>query len=125
MSRPTITHHETHTTYVCDACGRPVAPSDSGTRNRNHCPYCLSSKHVDLRPGDRRSGCRGIMEPIGIWVQPDGEWRILHRCTRCGVIRSNRIAGDDSEAQLLRLAARPLAQLPFPVESLSDGGGAR
>jgi hypothetical protein len=58
------------------------------------------------------------MEPIGIWVQTNGEWSILHRCERCGFIRSNRIAGDDNEAMLLGIAARPLSKLPFPLEGL-------
>lgn len=65
------------------------------------------------------------MEPIGVWVQPDGEWRILHRCTRCGLIRPNRIAGDDNETLLLTIAARPLSRLPFPLESIIDRGGSR
>jgi DNA-directed RNA polymerase subunit RPC12/RpoP len=118
MSRPAIHIRETHESYVCASCGRTVDPAESGTRNRNHCPYCLHSRHVDLRPGDRRSGCHGDMEPIGIWVRPGGEWNILHRCTRCGFIRSNRVAGDDNEALLLVIAARPLGRIPFPVESL-------
>jgi hypothetical protein len=119
MSRVTTPIRETHDHFICEYCGRTVVPADSGTRNRNHCPYCLHSKHVDLRPGDRRSGCHGDMEPIGVWVHSDGEWSILHRCRRCGFIRPNRIAGDDNEAVLLALAARPLGRLPFPVESLA------
>ncbi len=71
---------------------------------------------MDISPGDRRSNCRGVMEPIGIWVQPNKEWSILHRCQRCGWIRANRIAGDDDEELLLQLAAQPLAYLPFPLK---------
>jgi hypothetical protein len=40
------------------------------------------------------------MEPIGAWVRADGELALLHRCQRCGVIRSNRVAGDDDLAAL-------------------------
>ena len=119
MSRIAIHISETRESYVCTSCGRTVEPAESGTHNRNHCPYCLHSKHVDLRPGDRRSGCHGVMEPIGIWVQPDDEWSVLHRCRRCGFIRPNRIAGDDNEVMLVAIAARPLGRLPFPVESLA------
>ena len=72
---------------------------------------------MDLRAGDRRSGCRGLMEPIAVWVKRGGEWAIVHRCERCGMIRSNRIAGDDNEPLLLSMAVRPLAQLPFPLDS--------
>jgi hypothetical protein len=69
-----------------------------------------------MRIGDRRSGCRGIMEPIGLWVQGNKEWAIIHRCRKCGFIRTNRIAGDDDEMQLFSLAARPITQLPFPAD---------
>lgn len=121
MSRDTLHVHRTNEAFVCSHCGRTVAPPSSGTQNRNHCPYCLHSLHLDLKPGDRRSGCRGVMEPVGVWVQPNGEWSILHRCIRCGFIRANRIAGDDAEAALLALAAGPLAKLPFPLKLIGGG----
>ncbi len=59
------------------------------------------------------------MEPIAIWVRQRGEWSIVHRCTDCGAIRGNRIAGDDNELALLSLAARPNAQPPFPLDRLT------
>ncbi len=58
------------------------------------------------------------MEPIGVEVRADGEWAIIHRCTGCGAIRTNRIAGDDQELALLQLALRPLAHPPFPLDRL-------
>lgn len=58
------------------------------------------------------------MEPIGISTQKDGEWSVVHRCTVCGLIRTNRIAGDDDEVALLCLALRPLANMPFPLDIL-------
>jgi hypothetical protein len=61
------------------------------------------------------------MEPIAVWVRRDGEWAIVHRCQRCGVIRTNRIAGDDSELAMISLAVRPLAQPPFPLDRLAGG----
>jgi len=75
---------------------------------------------VDLRPGDRRAGCRGDMEPIGIWIKADGEWAVIHRCTRCGMLRANRIAGDDDEVSLFSLAARPLTGMPFPARAVFE-----
>ena len=101
--------------FACAHCGRTVQPAESGTEHRNHCPSCLWSLHVDLRPGDRRSGCRGAMEPIGIWIRGGGEWAVIHRCTRCGFMRGNRIAGDDDEVRLFSLAARPITDMPFPA----------
>ncbi len=60
------------------------------------------------------------MEPIAVWVRRGGEWAVLHRCTRCGQIRPNRIAGDDNELVLLSLAVRPLSSPPFPLDGLAD-----
>ena len=74
--------------------------------------------HVDERPGDRASDCGGAMEPIAIWVRHD-EWVLIHRCQRCEELRPNRIAGDDNPLVLMRLAVRPLAQPPFPLEWLA------
>ncbi len=59
------------------------------------------------------------MEPIAISVRGSGEWVIIHRCTGCGELKSNRSAGDDSPLLLLRLAVRPLAMSPFPLDRLS------
>jgi DNA-directed RNA polymerase subunit RPC12/RpoP len=122
VSRHTVTIHTSNETFICIRCGRAVAPALSGTHNRNHCPYCLCSRHVDLRPGDRRSGCRAAMEAIAVWAQPNGEWSIIHRCTACGIVKLNRIGPDDCEHALLALAARPLTRLPFPLEVPSNKG---
>ena len=104
--------------FACAHCGAPVPGTAPGTSHRNHCPRCLWSLHVDLRTGDRRSACRGEMEPVGVGTQPNGEWSIVHRCRRCGMVRMNRIAGDDGELPLVSLALRPLARPPFPLEGL-------
>lgn len=106
------------TAFLCTHCDRAIPGTAPGTVHRNHCPHCLWSLHVDLTAGDRRSACRGPMEPIAIGIRPDGEWSILHRCQRCGLIRTNRIAGDDNEVLLVSMALRPLARPPFPLERL-------
>ena len=92
--------------FVCTNCGRLIPESSPGTSQRNHCPFCLWSLHVDIRPGDRNSLCRAPMEPIALWASETEELRILHRCTGCGVIKPNRIAGDDSEEAIEALTAR-------------------
>ncbi len=104
--------------FPCASCRRMVEPLTIGGKHRNHCPYCLSSIHADDIPGDRNSQCDGVMEPISVWVRRDGEWAIIHRCKECGVLHSNRIAEDDNPAKLLELAAKPLANPPFPLEHL-------
>jgi hypothetical protein len=101
--------------FACKRCKRPVNAESYGTHQRNHCPFCLWSLHLDETPGDRRSACRSLMEPIGIWVKRDGEWAIIHRCSACGELRTNRVAGDDDPWAMMSLAAKPLAQPPFPI----------
>ena len=103
-----------HLSFVCAHCGATISPPESGSEQRNHCPRCLWSLHVDLRIGDRHSACRGLMEPVGIWTKENGEWAVIHRCVSCGFLRANRIAADDDELRLFALAARPLTRLPFP-----------
>ncbi|MFW5744332.1 MAG: RNHCP domain-containing protein [Spirochaetota bacterium] len=94
--------------FTCAHCGRLVPEQSPGTSQRNHCPFCLWSVHVDIRPGDRASLCRAPMEPIALWASEGDELRILHRCTGCGVIKPNRVAGDDSEEAIDALVARLL-----------------
>jgi RNHCP domain len=59
------------------------------------------------------------MEPIAVHVRGNGEWALVHRCAGCAAVRLNRVAGDDNPLMLMRLAVRPLAQPPFPLEWLS------
>lgn len=112
------TQNNLNDSFICGNCGSPVGPAKAGTHFRNHCPVCLYSSHVDITTGDRRSGCRGLMAPIGIWAGKQKEWSLIHRCVNCGIIRTNRIAGDDSELLLVILALTPLMSMPFPAECL-------
>ena len=85
--------------FRCRHCGMFVAPTLYGGRHRNHCPYCLYSRHVDgVVPGDRASDCGGSMAPVGTFTRPNGEHVLLHRCLSCGLERYNRIAADDDFA---------------------------
>ncbi len=53
--------------FVCKNCGKKVKFEAIGTKNRNHCPFCLYSLHVDRKfAGDRASSCQGLMKPIGL-----------------------------------------------------------
>jgi hypothetical protein len=109
-----------HRTFRCRHCRADVSLDAPGTKHRNHCPSCLWSRHVDDRPGDRAAedDCGAAMEPIAVSVRDDGEWVLIHRCTGCGELHLNRTAGDDNPLLLVRLAALPLAQPPFPLELL-------
>jgi len=109
------------TSFRCRHCGLDVSTHAPGTAHRNHCPNCLWSRHLDDdRPGDRDADCGSSMEPIAISVRGSGEWVIIHRCTRCDVLSANRIAGDDNPLMLLRLAVKPLAEPPFPLERVTQ-----
>ena len=92
--------------FTCAHCGAFAPYLSHGTSQRNHCPHCLWSLHVDLKPGDRQSRCKSPMEPVAIWVSEGGEWRLFHRCSGCGVLKPNRIAGDDSEHAIQALVDR-------------------
>lgn len=106
--------------FRCRRCRLDVSLSAPGTQHRNHCPNCLWSLHVDDDvPGDRAADCAGSMEPIGVTAREDGEWALVHRCTACATVHVNRVAGDDNPLMLMRLAVRPLARPPFPLEWLT------
>ena len=106
--------------FTCQVCGRPVTPEGAGTGHRNHCPHCLSSKHLDIEPGDRAADCGGTMDPIAVWVRRNGEWALIHRCRVCGALSSNRIAADDNPVKLMSLAMKPVSSPPFPLERIRE-----
>lgn len=76
--------------FSCAHCRAHVEPLTNGSY-RNHCPYCLWSRHVDTQPGDRASRCRGMMEPVAVRATKKG-LQLVHRCVRCGEVRVNRVA---------------------------------
>ena len=93
-------------TFRCRHCKIVVGPIPYGGKHRNHCPYCLHSRHVDgATPGDRASVCGALMAPAGAFTRAKGEHVVLHHCLGCGIERYNRIAADDDFALVLRLAA--------------------
>ena len=93
--------------FQCKHCRCFVCPPSSGGRHRNHCPFCLYSRHVDDRKsGDRMSTCGSVMEPIGHFQRPNGEYVIVHTCLGCGFERFNRIAADDDFELVLSLPAQ-------------------
>ena len=116
-------YYKTHActdSFECKLCGRLVGPEGASSDHRNHCPYCLSSLHVDIEPGDREADCGGIMEPVAVWVRNKGEWAIIHRCRRCGDLSSNRVAADDNPVKLMSIAMKPIANPPFPIERMQE-----
>ena len=112
--------HACNESFTCRVCGRIVVPNGAGSDHRNHCPYCLTSMHLDIEPGDREADCRGAMEPVAVWVRKNGEWAIIHRCKICGALSSNRIAADDNPMKLMSIAMKPVSSPPFPLEKIEE-----
>lgn len=81
--------------FSCENCRADVSIHPSGSA-RNHCPFCLYSKHLDEKlPGDRMSKCSGIMKPI--WIDhKKNKWDMIkHKCVKCQKEMLNKIAPDD------------------------------
>lgn len=99
--------------FKCAHCHVLVSSAHmiSGVNNRNHCPYCLWSCHLDLyAAGDRLSACKAPMKPIGLTMkmgrnkyqrEARGELMLIHQCTDCGILSINRIAADDDSGTVL------------------------
>ena len=107
MSRP-----QTFRDFRCAYCDHIVSSSHwlSGVNNRNHCPYCLWSRHLDLfAAGDRLSACKAPMQPVALttkrsrnkYSRGHGELMLVHLCTDCDNVSINRIAADDDTGTLL------------------------
>jgi rubrerythrin len=88
--------------FICGHCGASVI----GNGYTNHCPKCLWSKDVDIDPGDRKSSCGGLMEPIAGMIE-DGKEVIVHRCVKCGKEKKNKVWPDDSFDAFVLISKRP------------------
>ena len=107
--------------FICGHCHNIVLASHalSGVNNRNHCPWCLWSCHLDLFPaGDRLSACKGQMKPIGLTMKKSrnkyrlesgGELMLIHECIECGDLSINRIAADDDPDSVMEVFNDSLA----------------
>ena len=107
--------------FKCAHCHALVSSAHvlSGVNNRNHCPYCLWSCHLDLyAAGDRLSACKAPMRPIGLTMKQGrnkyqrearGELMLVHQCTECNTLSINRIAADDDSDTVLAVFQESLA----------------
>jgi DNA-directed RNA polymerase subunit RPC12/RpoP len=121
--------------FRCIHCGNHVSAMQivCGVHNRNHCPYCLWSRHLDLFvAGDRLSACKAPMHPLGLTMKPGrnkyapsgGEMMLVHICVDCGRVSLNRIAADDDAQTLMEVFAACRA-LPFSTRDLLVVSGIR
>ena len=86
--------------FICEVCGKEV--KELGYSARDHCPYCLFSKHVDINPGDRLNECKGLLKPISIDKYKD-TYKIVYKCQKCGQIHRNIMATDDDFEQIIKV----------------------
>jgi hypothetical protein len=105
--------------FVCKHCRNFVSSAFllSGVHNRNHCPYCLWSRHLDLEAaGDRLSACKAPMRPIGLTIKLSrrkygfgrGELMLIHQCSDCGRLSINRLAADDDPESIFSIFEQSL-----------------
>lgn len=80
-------------TFICENCGEEVDKLKYTARD--HCPFCLYSKHVDINPGDRKNNCHGLLKPIGIEKFKD-TFKIIYVCEKCNETHKNIVAKDDN-----------------------------
>ena len=92
--------------FICENCGKKV--EKLGYTCRNHCNYCLHSKHVDKNPGDREETCHGILEPIDVEINSKKGYIIVFRCKKCGAIRKNKAATDDNMDEIYNICKKKL-----------------
>lgn len=84
--------------FICIVCQKQVTRLQCGSY-RNHCPFCLSSLHVDRDlPGDRKSTCHGVMEASGVRFHTKKGWQIVHKCKKCHAEKVNKIVEDDLQS---------------------------
>lgn len=87
--------------FICENCNKEV--SKSNYTARDHCPYCLYSKHVDINPGDRLNTCHGLLEPIGI-EKFKNTYKIIYKCEKCNQLHKNIMANDDNMDLIINLS---------------------
>ena len=87
--------------FICENCHQKV--TSLSYTSRNHCPYCLYSKHVDINPGDRLSTCQGLLKPIGI-DKYKNTYKIIYQCEKCKTYHKNIKAEDDDMNLIIDLS---------------------
>lgn len=90
--------------FVCENCGNFVNPLNYSARD--HCPFCLYSKHVDIMPGDRANNCCGLLEPIKI-EKFKNTYKIIYKCQKCHQEHKNIMATDDDINAIIELSKNP------------------
>lgn len=81
--------------FVCENCKKDIIKHPEWSA-RNHCPFCLHSKHLDdIFPWDRNSNCSWIMVPVDIDYRKNKWYMVKHKCKKCSKEILNKVAPDD------------------------------
>lgn len=88
-------------TFRCENCEKDV-PTLNYTA-RDHCPFCLYSKHVDIMPGDRENNCHGLLKPIRV-EKFKQTYKIIYQCASCKEPHKNIVAVDDDMDKIIELS---------------------
>ena len=91
--------------FTCDNCHKKV--NKLNYTARDHCPYCLYSKHLDIMPGDRLNTCKGLLKPIGI-EKYKNTYKIIYKCSKCNTIHKNIMANDDDFEKIIQLSSQTI-----------------
>lgn len=125
-------HWMSHGDFTCAHCRQYISanPFLSGVNNRNHCPYCLWSRHMDLyEAGDRLAACKAPMRPVGMTLKKthkkygssaQGELMLIHLCAECGKVSINRMAADDDAERALAVFENSLDLSPQMITLLEQ-----
>lgn len=89
--------------FICENCNKKISKAQSTARD--HCPFCLYSKHVDIMPGDRNNNCHGLLEPIGI-EKFKNTYKIIYKCSKCRQIHKNIMCADDNMDLIIGLSVK-------------------
>jgi len=120
--------------FTCEHCNSWVSKDQFiGTHFRNHCPFCLYSKHLDIKKsGDRHSSCHDLMKPIGLTFKHEGidkyghprqgELMLIHQCLECNDFSINRLAADD-QAEMVMLVFKESKDLPNDIQKKLQSEG--
>ena len=89
--------------FICENCHKKVNKLEISARD--HCPFCLYSKHVDINPGDRNNSCKGLLVPIDL-EKYKNTYKIIYKCSKCGIIHKNIVAYDDDFEKVIALSVK-------------------
>ena len=68
--------------FICEQCNKKIGKLIY--TSRDHCPYCLYSKHVDIKYKD--------------------SYKIVYKCNKCGQIHKNIMARDDDMNKIIEVS---------------------